>query len=67
MTTKSMFCPKYLVRYSSEQQRDAVAAAAEEANLPVNAFILQAIDEKLSRGQALDHVIEMARQHMAAP
>lgn len=66
MATKSMFAPKYLVRYSSEQQRDAVAAAAEEANLPINAFLLQAIDEKLSRGQALDHVIEMARQHMAS-
>lgn len=66
MRTKSMFAPKYLIRYSSDLQRDSVALAAEESNLSINTFILQAIDEKLGRGIALDHVIEMAKKHMTA-
>lgn len=67
MAQDSRTAPKFVVRYTSPEQRDAVAAAAEEKHIAINSFICQAIDEKLGRGAALDLVIEMAHQRLVTP
>lgn len=60
MTNDSRNAPKFMIRYSSTRQRDAVHAAAEAGHIAINSFVLQAIDEKLGRGRALDHLISLA-------
>jgi predicted HicB family RNase H-like nuclease len=67
MAHDSRTAPKFVVRYASPEQRDAVAAAAEDKHIAINSFICQAIDEKLARGAAMDLVIEIAHQRMVEP
>jgi len=67
MAQDSRTAPKFVIRYASPEQRDKVSAAAEEKHIAINSFILQAIDEKLARGAALDLVIEMAHQRLVQP
>lgn len=54
--------PKFVVRLDTEQQRNAIHAAADARHISTNAFLLQAIDEKLGRGRAIDHVIALAQR-----
>jgi predicted HicB family RNase H-like nuclease len=67
MTNHSRNAPKFVVRYASADQRDQVMTAAFEKHIAINSFILQAIDEKLARGAALDLVVEMAHQRLTQP
>lgn len=64
MTTKtntSCNAPKFVVRLRDEEQRALIQAMADKQASSMNAVIIQAIDEKLGRGEALDRVIEVAR------
>ena len=65
--THSETCPKVVVRYASKEQYDLVKKAAAEKHISINSFILQAIDEKLDSGSALDLVIKMASQRLSQP
>lgn len=64
MANASSTAPKFVIRYASPEQRDKVQAAAEEKHIAINSFICQAIDEKLTRGEALDFLLGMAGQHL---
>jgi len=67
MAYDSRTAPKFVVRYASPEQRDKVMAAAFDQHIAINSFICQAIDEKLARGEAMDLVIQMAQEKLAAP
>ncbi len=67
MASASITAPKFVVRYASTEQRDQVSAAAKDKHIAINSFICQAIDEKLARGEALDLVISLAAERLAAP
>lgn len=60
MTCKKADATKFIVRF--EQENDpmhaAAKAAAKAAHIPLNSFILQAIDEKLNRGAKLDKLLD---------
>ncbi|WP_242201868.1 MULTISPECIES: hypothetical protein [unclassified Pseudomonas] len=64
MTDNTINAPKFMIRFATTEQRDAVHAKSAEQHISINAFVLQAIDEKLQRGAALDAVIELARQKL---
>lgn len=67
MSTDSRTAPKFVVRLASPEQRDKMQAAASGQHIAINSFICQAIDEKLSRGEALDLVISLAAERLATP
>lgn len=50
---------KFVVRFDSETTRQSVADAAKAKHMSMNAFLLQAIDEKLSRGVRLDRLLDV--------
>src|SRR3546814_14658002 len=50
--------PIFLVRYTGcGEMHEQAKAAAKAAHIPLNSFILQAIDEKLNRGKVMDDMI----------
>lgn len=50
---------KYIVRFDKEGVREQVTIAAESQHISMNAFILQAIDEKLARGARIDRLLDV--------
>lgn len=50
---------KYIVRFDKEGVREQVTIAAEAQHISMNAFILQAIDEKLARGARIDRLLDV--------
>ena len=50
---------KYIVRFDKEGAREQVTIAAEAQHISMNAFILQAIDEKLARGARIDRLLDV--------
>ncbi len=60
--TTARNAPKFVVRLRDEAQRAAIEAMAEQQASSMNAVIIQAIDEKLGRGRAIDLVVEVASQ-----
>lgn len=65
MTYDSRTAPKFVLRYASPYQRYAVQAAADVLHISDNSWIQQAIDEKLTRGRALDRVLSLAAAELA--
>ena len=55
---------KFIVRFyeANDPLHLAAKKAAEDNHIPLNSFILQAIEEKLGRGKAMDKVIEAAQE-----
>lgn len=49
---------KFVVRFDKEGARSQVEAASADQHISMNAFILQAIDEKLSRGARIDRLLD---------
>lgn len=56
----SRIAPKFVVRFDDDQPRVDVEKAAKEQHISMNAFILQAIDEKLARGARIDRLLDLA-------
>lgn len=50
---------KFVVRFDKEGVRESVTIAAEKQHISMNAFILQAIDEKLARGARIDRLLDV--------
>lgn len=50
---------KYIVRFDKEGVRESITLAAAEQHISMNAFILQAIDEKLARGARIDRLLDV--------
>lgn len=50
---------KFVVRFDKEGVRESVTVAAEAQHISMNAFILQAIDEKLARGARIDRLLDV--------
>lgn len=58
MTSTSATDPKFLVRYTGcGEMHEQAKEAAKAAHIPLNSFILQAIDEKLNRGKVMDDMV----------
>lgn len=55
---------KFVVRFDKEGIRQSVEVKASEQHISMNAFILQAIDEKISRGERLDRLLDEAERMM---
>lgn len=55
---------KFIVRFNKEITRDQVATAAEVGFKSTNAFILQAIKEKLERGARIDRLLTAAESYL---
>ena len=55
---------KFIVRFyeANDPLHLAAKKAAEDNHISLNSFILQAIEEKLGRGKAMDKVIEAAQE-----
>lgn len=51
---------KFVVRFDDHDTRVKIHAAAAEDHTSMNTFILQAIDEKLSRGARIDRLLDLA-------
>jgi predicted HicB family RNase H-like nuclease len=51
---------KFVVRFDDETSRDLVDEAASKQHISMNAFVLQAIDEKLARGRRMDRLLDIA-------
>lgn len=51
---------KFVVRFDDHETRTKVQIAAGSEHTSMNTFILQAIDEKLSRGARLDRLLDLA-------
>lgn len=51
---------KFVVRFDKEGVRSQVEAASADQHISMNAFILQAIDEKLTRGARIDRLLDLA-------
>lgn len=65
--TTARNAPKFVVRLRDEAQRAAIEAMADQQASSMNAVIIQAIDEKLDRGQSMDLVLQVAKQALAPP
>jgi predicted HicB family RNase H-like nuclease len=52
--------PKYVLRFKDKMTLEAVKEASDTVHISMNAFILQAIDEKLERGRYLDVLLRAA-------
>lgn len=66
-TNTSRNAPKFIVRLRDEEQRAKIESMADQQASSMNAVIIQAIDEKLDRGQSMDLVIQVAKQALAPP
>lgn len=55
---------KFVVRFDEETTRDAAAEEARKQHISLNAFVLQAIDEKLARGKRIDKLMDLAAQQL---
>uniref|UniRef100_A0AAU6W3M8 Arc-like DNA binding domain-containing protein n=1 Tax=Pseudomonas phage Orisa03 TaxID=3138542 RepID=A0AAU6W3M8_9VIRU len=55
---------KFVVRFDDVTKRDQVDEAATKEHISMNAFILQAIDEKLSRGRRMDALMDRAEKEI---
>ncbi len=55
---------KFIVRFyeANDPLHLAAKKAAEDNHISLNSFILQAIEEKLGRGKAMDRVIKAAER-----
>lgn len=56
---ESRTAPKFVVRFDDDQTRSKIDAKATESHISMNAFILQAIDEKLARGARIDRLLDV--------
>jgi predicted HicB family RNase H-like nuclease len=50
---------KFVVRFDKPGVRDSVTVVSDEQHISMNAFILQAIDEKLARGARIDRLLDV--------
>lgn len=55
---------KFVIRFNKQVTRDEVAAAAEHGFKSTNAFILQAIKEKIERGANIDRLLNAAENYL---
>lgn len=55
----SRIAPKFVVRFDDDQTRSEVEKKSGEQHISMNAFILQAIDEKLARGARIDRLLDV--------
>lgn len=54
---------KFVVRFTDcSEMHEQAKTAAKSSHISLNSFILQAIDEKLKRGAAMDRAIEAAEK-----
>lgn len=51
---------KFVVRFDDEHTRSTISGIADQQHISMNAWILQAIDEKLARGKRIDRLLESA-------
>ena len=51
---------KFTVRFDDDSMRKSIEDASDEIHISMNAFILQAIDEKMERGRYLDVLLQAA-------
>lgn len=52
---------KFVVRFTDcSEMHEQAKTAAKSSHISLNSFILQAIDEKLNRGAAMDRLLGMA-------
>lgn len=58
---------KFVVRFDDDKTRKAIEKVADEQHISMNAFILQAIDEKLGRGARIEMMIEAAGRTLSSP
>lgn len=57
--SKPREAPKFMIRFDEDTKRELAAAEAKKQHISLNAFILQAIDEKMSRGKRLDRMLDL--------
>ena len=57
--------PKFIIRFDEVTARETAAAEAKRQHISLNAFILQAIDEKLARGKRMDRMLDVLAQQIA--
>lgn len=53
---------KFVVRFDQEGTRHAVEVEAMKLHISMNAWLQQAIDEKLERGARLDRLLDAAER-----
>lgn len=51
---------KFFIRFDDEHTRSTITSIADQQHISMNAWILQAIDEKLVRGKRFDRLLEAA-------
>lgn len=51
---------KFVIRFDDEYTRSTITSIADRQHISMNAWILQAIDEKLARGKRFDRLLEAA-------
>lgn len=56
----SRTAPKFVVRLRDEEQRAKIESMADQQASSMNAVIIQAIDDKLERGEAIDRLLHVA-------
>lgn len=60
MTTTSATDTKFVVRFTNcSEMHEKAKDAAKDGHMSLNSFILQAIDEKLGRGAAMDQLLKL--------
>lgn len=57
--------PKFMLRFASEDMRQAIEDAAAEHHISMNTFLLQAVDEKLHRGRRIDKVLDIVERDLS--
>lgn len=63
MTSTSATDAKFVVRFTDcSEMHEQAKAVARGAHISLNSFVLQAIDEKLNRGAAMDRAIKAAEK-----
>lgn len=51
---------KFVIRFDDEHTRSTITSIADQQHISMNAWILQAIDEKLARGRRIDRLLDAA-------
>lgn len=51
---------KFVIRFDDEHTRSTISGIADQQHISMNAWILQAIDEKLARGKRIDRLLDAA-------
>lgn len=60
MTSTSATDTKFIVRFTNcSEMHEKAKEAAKDGHMSLNSFILQAIDEKLGRGAAMDQLLKL--------